>query len=93
VIAGSLALFLIMLAFLTVQLRAGRDPALGTGVAPAKRVLVRREEKQVIVTRVLRDDGGSGSDDGTAPSAVAAVPAPAPAAPAPASPPVSTASS
>lgn len=93
VIAGSLALFLIMLAFLALQLRAGRDPALGASVAPAKRVLVRREEKQVVVTRVLRGDDGSEAESASGGPPVAAAPAPAPAAPAAPSPPVSTGSS
>ncbi len=93
VIAGSLALFLVLLAFLVLQLRAGRDPALGAGVAPAKRVLVRRVENRVVITRAISDDGRSGDDDGNAEAGGSSGTAPAPTAPPPASPPVSTGSS
>jgi hypothetical protein len=93
VIAGSLALFLIMLAFLVLQLRAGRDSALRAGATPAKRVLIRRQENRVVITRVVADDGRSGGDESGDESGAVAQAAPAPAAPAPASPPVSTGSS
>lgn len=93
VIAGSLALFLVMLAFLALQLRAGRDPTLSAGPVPAKRVLVRREENRVVITRVVSDDGRSGGDEGDAGSGAVAVTAAGSAAPPPASPPVSTGSS
>ena len=86
--AGSLALFAVVLAFLALQLKAGRDPALGAGnPKPAKRVLVRRVEKRVVIERVVRDGSDEESDDGAvdddaAPSSgatsVAAAPAPAP---------------
>lgn len=93
VAAGSLALFAVVLAFLALQLKAGRDPALGAGrPQPPKRVLVKRVEKKVVVTRVVRDDdGGDGESEGggsgsgsSSPVTVASAPAPAPA-PAPVS--------
>jgi hypothetical protein len=91
----SLAAFVVVLVLLVVQMRVGREPALGArpaaAVAPApRRVLVRR----VIVKRVVVDevhdaeDGGAGVTRRTVvvvprPSTPAATPAPAPA-PAPA---------
>ena len=83
VIAGSLGLFLAIVAWLAFQMRAGADPALGAGepvvvqAAPAPRqVLVRR----VIVTRIV--DGQPGTPAAEAPADPApAAPAPAPAAP------------
>jgi hypothetical protein len=55
VMAGSLALFLVVFALLVFQLRAGRDPALGAAAAqpaavPAKRILLR---KVVITKRIV----------------------------------------
>jgi hypothetical protein len=95
----SLAAFAVVLALIVVQMRVGRDPALGSrpvaAVAPApRRVLVRR----VIVKRVVVDEVQDAAEEagarpavvvipqGTAPaSAAAAAPVPAPApAPAPA---------
>jgi hypothetical protein len=87
----SLAAFVAVLVLLVVQMRVGRDPALGarpaTAVAPApRRVLVRR----VIVKRVVVDEVHDAEDGGASaarrtvvlvprPSAPAAAPAPAPA--------------
>ena len=81
VLAGSLATFLVVLAFLSFQLAAGHDPALGQGATaptaperPAKRQVVRRIKRRVIVKV-------------PAPSApVAAAPAPSAAAPVPTAP-------
>lgn len=57
---GSLALFCVLLALLSAQLRSGRDPAVGARVfshpaaAPApRRVIVRRIEDDEVVTRVI----------------------------------------
>lgn len=57
VAAGSLAAFFGLFGFLAYQLRAGHDPALGTQIAsapaPAKRIVVKRIEHRVVVTKVL----------------------------------------
>jgi hypothetical protein len=80
--AGSLALFAVVLSFLALQLRAGRDPALGAGPPPApKRVLVKRVENRVVVERVVGEEADEGDDSGgsSAVTSVAAAPTPAPA--------------
>jgi hypothetical protein len=55
--AGSLAGFFGLFGFMAHQLRAGRDPVLGNAAAaqpaPAKRVVIKRIERRVIVTRLL----------------------------------------
>jgi hypothetical protein len=76
------ALFCVVLLFLALQLRAGRDPAIGaakpTAAAEPREVIVRR----VIVTRVVHD--GAPARTASRPAAASsAPPAPAPA-PAPA---------
>jgi hypothetical protein len=90
----SLAAFVVVLALLVVQMRVGRDPALGArpaaAVAPApRRVLVRRVIVKRVVIDEIRDakDGGARAarrtvvvvPQGSAPAAAPA-PAPAPAA-------------
>lgn len=95
----SLAAFVVVLVLLVVQMRVGRDPALGArpaaALAPApRRVLVRR----VIVKRVVVDEVHDAEDAGaSAPQRTVVVvpqssaPAPAPAAaPAPAPAPLVT---
>jgi hypothetical protein len=90
----SLAAFVVVLALLVVQMRVGRDPALGArptaAAAPApRRVLVRRVIVKRIIVDEVRDAPVAGA---TAPSRTlvlvpqqTATPAPAPAAaPAPA---------
>ena len=96
VIAGSLALFLVVFALLVFQLRAGRDPALGAAAAqpapvPAKRILLRKVVITKRIVTVKHDDDDSPAATAPAPqqlvqSAPAAAAAPAPAAPAPAAP-------
>jgi len=95
--AGSLLAFVAILGVLAVRVAAGADPAIGqqaTAPPPAKRVLVRRIVRRVIVTHPAprRDAApatpaapqGSGVVPTSAPApAPAAAPAPAPA-PAPA---------
>ena len=94
--AWSLAAFVVVLALLVVQMRVGRDPALGArpaaALAPApRRVLVRR----VIVKRVVVDEVHDAEEPGaSAPQrTVVLVPKgsspapPPPAAPAPSPPP------
>jgi hypothetical protein len=93
-IAG--AVFCVVLIFLALQIRAGKDPALGTGqksaaTQPARQVIVRR----LIVRRIVVEDGSDSrpregatttvaAPSGTRPAASAPAPAPAPArAPAP----------
>jgi hypothetical protein len=105
VIAGSLALFLVVFALLVFQLRAGRDPALGASAqpaaVPAKRILHRRVviTKKIITIREREPDA-----EGTAVAQVpqtsvqaapvqSAPPPAAPAAPAPAPAPLATRSS
>jgi hypothetical protein len=101
-LAGSLAAFFTLLAFLAVQVRAGGDPALGppkpAATAEPRRVIVHR----VIVRRIVvteRAPARRAAGGGTAmASGVAAAgrtsSAPAPARPAPAPPaPVTTGSS
>jgi hypothetical protein len=80
VVTGAAALFCVVLIFLALQVRAGRDPALGAAkpATPPRQVIVRR----IIVTRVIEDGvpaAPRGSAAPSTPSAPAAVPAPAPA--------------
>jgi hypothetical protein len=103
VLAGSLAAFFALLAFLAVQVRAGGDPALGPAKAPAeRRVIVHR----VVVRRAIITDpapvsgpsgpgrgGGGSSPPAAATLSATAPPAPAPSAPAPAAAPLTTGSS
>ena len=63
---AALATFLVVLVFLAVQMRLGRDPMLhprpAAATAPARQVLVRRIEKRTVLVRVIpaeEDDGGS----------------------------------
>lgn len=93
VAAGALAAFVALVVVLAIQLKSGNDPALGPGGAnanvPKKRVLVRRIEKRVVITRVVPaeegDDGGAAGGPSSVTtssppvaSAPAAAPAPAP---------------
>ena len=90
VLLASLACFLVLFAALAIQLRNGRDPALGAaegGSQKPKQVLVRR----VILRRVVVDE----PRQTTAPGATAAAPVPTAApvpAPAPAPAPVTRSS-
>jgi hypothetical protein len=93
-LAGSLAAFFALLAFLAVQVRAGGDPALGppkpAATAEPRRVIVHR----VIVRRIVVTDrapaqrasgggnGGTAAAGGATSAQVQAPSAPAPAAPA-----------
>jgi hypothetical protein len=68
VVAGSLAAFMALFGFLAYQVRTGHDPALSRQavVAPApptKRVVLKKIEKRIIVTRVVppSDDGEGGT--------------------------------
>lgn len=95
---ASLAAFAIVLALLVLQLRAGRDPALGPGrraaaaavAAAPRRVLVRRVVVTRVVVRQVEDPGedGGGGQPVTrtvlVPQVTTSAPAPAPAAAAPA---------
>ena len=89
-LAGSLAAFFALLAFLAVQVRAGGDPALGpakpAASAEPRRVIVHRVIlRRVIVTESApRVAAGGEASGGGAPAPAAAgssAPAPAPAAP------------
>ena len=98
VILSSVAAFLAVLAFLTFQLRAGHDPALGKqAVAQVQqqpqRVVVRKVEDDWVITKVIPAQGGSagsqpalttGSSSSSSPAVVTSGPAPVVAAPAPA---------
>ena len=86
VLLASLACFLVLFAALAIQLRNGRDPALGAaegGSQKPKQVLVRR----VVLRRVVVDEprrttapvAGSGSAPGATAPAPVSTPAPAPA--------------
>jgi hypothetical protein len=96
VAAATLTLFFTVAALLVVQLRTGRDPALGQEFAQApasvapKRVLIRK----VIVTRVVHDAPRASAPAPTQQtSTTPAAPAPAAPAPAPAPAPLTTQSS
>jgi hypothetical protein len=78
--AGSLAAFLALLAVLAVQVRAGRDPALGPA-APAepRRVIVHRViVRRVIVTGARRPTPAAAGSSARGGAAAPAAPAPAP---------------
>jgi hypothetical protein len=68
--AGTLALFLVVLAFLAGQLRAGADPALRRSAAATQAAPARTEPEaaQPDFGSAQGDDGGYG-DDGSVPSA------------------------
>ena len=87
--AGSAVGFMAVLGALSWQVAGGSDPAIGAGeqaaAPPAKRVLVRRIVRRVIVTREPRDAPASAAPAAAAPAAPAPAPASAPA-PAPAPP-------
>jgi hypothetical protein len=81
--ATALSAFLVLLALLAAQVRAGRDPALGAGKLeqrPAPRQII---VKRIVERRVVRRPGGSPAPaaptPARAPAAQAAAPAPAPA--------------
>jgi hypothetical protein len=77
VVTAAGALFCLALIFLALQIRAGRDPAIGADAQEPRQVIVRR----VIVRRIVE------VDDPAAPArATTTRPAPAPGAPAPAAP-------
>lgn len=87
VLGASLASFFALFGFMTYQLRAGHDPALGAKAAAAvtapQQVVVKRIERRIIVTTLLppKDDGGESAGQ-AASVPVYAVPAPATSAPA-----------
>jgi hypothetical protein len=90
VVAGSLALFLMLFALLAWQMRNGGDPALGAGstsvAARPPHVLVHRVVRRVVI--VHAPAAAAAAPPAAAPSATApAAAAPPPAAPAPAPPP------
>ncbi len=58
VFSGSIALFAVLLAFLTYQLSSGRDPSLGGAVA-SRPVLVRQVIKSRVITTILPTPGRS----------------------------------
>ncbi len=97
VVAGALAMLLVVFSLLAFQMRAKRDAVLAASArpvaaAPPRRVIERRVIVTKVIVRVRRDEG----DDTPAPApatrisqpapapAAPAAPAPAPAAPAPA---------
>ena len=92
VVAGSLAVFLVVLTFLALQVRSGEDPAIGAAkAAPAaepRRVLVRRvvRGRTVVVPAApaVASGGGGGAVAASAPAGGGSAPAPAAAAAAPA---------
>lgn len=100
VAAATLATFLVIVTLLAMQLRNGRDPALGAGPggsnasqAAPKRVLVKRIVKRKVIVRLIPGEtsGGAqlaaGGAAAPAPAGAGAAPvtsAPAPAAAAPA---------
>jgi hypothetical protein len=96
VISAALATFVIAFVLLAAQLRAGRDPALGAGVAasPAPRTLIVR---RVVVRRVVVDVVDSATPARVAraapPATVSNAPVPAPAPAPPPPPPIVTRSS
>jgi hypothetical protein len=80
VIAGSIAAFMGLFGFLTYELGTGHDPALShrarAALAPApKRVVVRRLEHRIIVTKVVHDDEDDAPVVATSAPAVASAPA------------------
>ena len=62
-IAGTVGLFLVILAFLAGQLRAGGDPAVGTRSTPVTQQTVPQTTEQTAPP----DGFGAAPDDGTAP--------------------------
>lgn len=105
VAAGSLAAFLGVFSYMAFELRSGHDPALSkqsTAATRPQRVVVKRIERRIVITKVLPEatTAASGSP-GSASAAPTAAAAPAPAqtsapvviqraAPAPAPAPVTT---
>jgi hypothetical protein len=104
VAAGSTATFFALFGFMAYQLRTGHDPALGNKAAQItaatpQRVVVKRIEHHLVITKLL-PPRGEGDDSGGAQVAVVPTPtqggpvvvqsAPAPTTAAPASPPVVT---
>jgi hypothetical protein len=77
VVTAAAALFCAVLIFLALQVRAGRDPAIGAAKPQAARqVIVRR----IVVRRVVEDDAPAPAAPSAPPAAsVPAAPAPAPA--------------
>jgi hypothetical protein len=78
---AALAVFAATLALLAGQMRAGRDPALGRPVAaaPPRHILIRRIERRVIMTRVIRDAPAAPARTAAAPPAIRVTAAPPPA--------------
>jgi hypothetical protein len=101
VFGAALGAFALVLALLAVQVRAGRDSALGPGTPVAtpaerpRRILVRRIVQTTVVTHVAAADPvpaapavpAPASSGPAAPAPAAAAPAPVAPAPAPAPPP------
>jgi hypothetical protein len=95
---GSAVAFAVVLVLLAWQVASGSDPAIGKGpevaVEPAaKRVLVRRIVRRVVVTHEAAAAPASSRARASAPAAATAAPAQAPAPPTPAAPPPTTRSS
>jgi len=100
VLAGALALLLVVFSLLAFQMRAKRDATLAASVRPAaaappRRVIERRVIVTKVIVRVRRDEGGDAPVPvtrvaQTVPAPAPAAPAPAPAAPAPAPAPLTT---
>ena len=87
VVAGSLALLLVVFSLLAFQMRAQRDATLAASArpvaaAPPRRVIERRVIVTKVIVRVRRDEG----DDAPVPVTRVSQTIPAPAAPAPAAP-------
>lgn len=102
VVAGSVALFVAVLTLMAVQLRAGRDPALGAAAVsarPVRHIVVHRVVIRRVITVIPSPEGddtsgggyGGGYSGGSSGSAASSAPSSAPA-PAPAPAPVSRSS-
>src|SRR5689334_22202713 len=64
-VLAALAVFAVAFEFLAFQLSAGKDPALGTGVATTAPVSKTRPAKKLIITKVIPAAGGAGVGGGT----------------------------
>lgn len=70
----ALVCFGLVFEFLALQLRSGRDPALSAASSSVPAKL--RPRKELIITRVISDGGGSASQTTSSAGAVSATPAP-----------------
>jgi hypothetical protein len=94
VAAATLATFLVLVTLLAMQLRSGRDPALGAGPgasaaqAAPKRVLVKRIVRRKVIVRLIPSETSGGAPvaagGAAAPATAGAGAAPVTSAPAPA---------